>query len=80
MPRVRQARQAYDLLGRGVLSLPCRVSSQIHRRGVRIRRAPCFSVLPDYMVPEAVRYRDDLPRTPRGKIDYRALETEAQNA
>jgi long-chain acyl-CoA synthetase len=32
------------------------------------------------MVPEAVRYRDDLPRTPRGKIDYRALETEAQNA
>ena len=40
----------------------------------------CRKELPDYMVPEAVRYRDDLPRTPRGKIDYRALETEAQNA
>ena len=42
--------------------------------------ALCRKELPDYMVPEAVRYRDDLPRTPRGKIDYRALETEAQNA
>ena len=34
----------------------------------------CRTELPDYMVPEAVIYRDDLPRTPRGKIDYRALE------
>ena len=42
--------------------------------------ALCRKELPDYMVPEAVHYRDDLPRTPRGKIDYRALETEAQNA
>ena len=39
--------------------------------------ALCRKELPDYMVPEAVHYRDDLPRTPRGKIDYRALETEA---
>ena len=39
--------------------------------------ALCRKELPDYMMPEAVRYRDDLPRTPRGKIDYRALETEA---
>ncbi len=36
--------------------------------------AQCRKELPDYMVPEAVIYRDDLPRTPRGKIDYRALE------
>lgn len=36
--------------------------------------ALCRKELPDYMVPEAVIYRDDLPRTPRGKIDYRALE------
>lgn len=34
----------------------------------------CRTELPDYMVPETVIYRDDLPRTPRGKIDYRALE------
>ena len=34
----------------------------------------CQKKLPDYMVPEAVVYRDDLPRTPRGKVDYRELE------
>jgi len=36
--------------------------------------ALCRKELPDYMVPEAVLYREDLPRTPRGKIDYRQLE------
>ena len=36
--------------------------------------ALCQKELPDYMVPAAVIYRDDLPRTSRGKIDYRALE------
>ena len=41
--------------------------------------ALCRKELPDYMVPEAVIYRDDLPRTPRGKIDYRELEKMAQD-
>ncbi len=36
--------------------------------------ALCRKELPDYMVPEAVIYRDDLPRTERGKVDYRTLE------
>lgn len=39
----------------------------------------CRKELPDYMVPEAVIYRDDLPRTSRGKVDYRALEREWNN-
>ena len=34
----------------------------------------CIKNLPGYMVPEEIAIVDDLPRTPRGKIDYRALE------
>ncbi len=34
----------------------------------------CRDKLPDYMVPNEIEYQDDLPRTSRGKIDYRALE------
>lgn len=34
----------------------------------------CRETLPDYMVPEHIEYLDSLPRTDRGKIDYRALE------
>ncbi|MBR0540830.1 MAG: acyl--CoA ligase [Clostridia bacterium] len=34
----------------------------------------CKLELPNYMVPESIEYRTELPRTPRGKIDYRALE------
>ncbi len=35
----------------------------------------CKENLPEYMIPEEIEFVDDLPRTPRGKIDYRALET-----
>ena len=42
--------------------------------------AVCKEKLPDYMVPEIIEYRDDLPRTSRGKVDYRALEQQAENA
>ena len=38
----------------------------------------CKDKLPGYMVPEEIEYRSDLPRTPRGKIDYRALEEMAK--
>lgn len=38
----------------------------------------CKNCLPTYMVPEIVEYMDELPRTPRGKIDYRALEKMAE--
>lgn len=34
----------------------------------------CHTELPEYIVPEEITIVDDLPRTPRGKIDYRALE------
>lgn len=37
----------------------------------------CKSKLPGYMVPDEVEYRNELPRTSRGKIDYKALEKEA---
>lgn len=36
--------------------------------------ALCRQELPAYMIPETVIYKNDLPRTTRGKIDYRALE------
>lgn len=36
--------------------------------------ALCRKELPAYMVPERIYYCDDLPRTPRGKVDYRELE------
>lgn len=38
----------------------------------------CQDKLPGYMVPDEIEYRDDLPRTPRGKIDYRELERESR--
>lgn len=38
----------------------------------------CYEKLPEYMVPEEIVYRSDLPRTDRGKVNYRALEEEAQ--
>lgn len=41
--------------------------------------AICHEKLPEYMVPEEIVYRKDLPRTDRGKVDYRALEKEAEN-
>ena len=40
--------------------------------------AHCHKFLPDYMVPEVVEYVNDLPRTERGKVDYRALERMAE--
>ncbi|MCR5798648.1 MAG: acyl--CoA ligase [Lachnospiraceae bacterium] len=36
----------------------------------------CKRELPTYMIPEEIEFVDDLPRTSRGKVDYRALETE----
>ena len=38
----------------------------------------CKSSLPDYMVPDEIEFRDELPRTARGKVDYRVLEQEMQ--
>ena len=40
--------------------------------------AHCKEELPHYMLPEIVEYMEQLPRTERGKIDYRALEKMAQ--
>lgn len=37
----------------------------------------CSKQLPDYMIPVEIEFRDDLPRTSRGKVDYKALEKEA---
>ena len=34
----------------------------------------CKENLPDYQVPDVIEFVDELPRTPRGKVDYRALE------
>ena len=38
----------------------------------------CREGLPDYMVPDEIEYRSELPRTSRGKVDYRALEQMAK--
>lgn len=38
----------------------------------------CREELPAYMVPDEIEYRAELPRTPRGKIDYRELERESR--
>ena len=37
----------------------------------------CKENLPEYMIPEEIVYRKEFPRTPRDKVDYRALEREA---
>lgn len=34
----------------------------------------CKEELPEYMIPEEVVYRKEFPRTPRDKVDYRALD------
>lgn len=34
----------------------------------------CHKNLPEYMIPVEIEFREDLPRTERGKIDYRKLE------
>ena len=41
-------------------------------------RAYCNEALPEYMIPDEIIFREDLPRTDRGKVDYRALEREAE--
>lgn len=51
------------------------VSEQITIEIIRM----CKEQLPGYMVPETIVYRDDLPRTNRGKVDYRSLEKEYEN-
>jgi long-chain acyl-CoA synthetase len=34
----------------------------------------CKDKLPEYMIPESIEFRKELPRTARGKVDYKALE------
>ena len=34
----------------------------------------CRKNLPGYMVPDEIEFIDIMPRTPRGKVDYRTLE------
>ncbi len=43
-------------------------------------RERCEQSLPSYARPTFYTFREALPLTPAGKVDYRALETEAQNA
>ena len=57
--------RAYVVLNRGY-----RESEQLTEE---LRRL-CMDSLPSYMIPEEIMYCDDLPRTERGKVDYRALE------
>lgn len=39
--------------------------------------AVCKKHLPDYQVPSKIEFVNKLPRTPRGKIDYQALDTDS---
>ena len=43
-------------------------------------RQCCRTELPEYMIPEKIEYAEDLPRTERRKIDYRALEEKARTS
>lgn len=38
----------------------------------------CSQNLPEYMIPCEIAVYKDFPRTNRGKVDYRALEKEAE--
>ena len=38
----------------------------------------CKDKLPGYMIPDEIEYLPDLPRTSRGKIDYRTLEKQSK--
>lgn len=40
----------------------------------------CHKNLPKYMIPIEIEFREDLPRTERGKIDYRVLEKVMKNS
>jgi len=40
----------------------------------------CQDKLPEYMIPEEIVYRNELPRTSRGKVDYRELKRESQES
>ena len=57
-----------------VLNSECKANDQLTKEIIQ----NCKDVLPEYMVPETVEYRTDLPRTERGKVDYRELEREAE--
>lgn len=37
-------------------------------------RTYCHNFLPNYMIPDEIEFIDTLPRTSRGKVDFRALE------
>ena len=37
----------------------------------------CRKKLPGYQIPVEIEFMDELPRTPRGKIDYKALDTDS---
>lgn len=39
----------------------------------------CKAKLPEYMIPDEIEYRIELPRTERGKVDYRALEKQTSS-
>lgn len=38
--------------------------------------AICKKKLPDYQVPTEIEFMEELPRTPRGKVDYKALDVD----
>ena len=57
-----------------VLNSECKANDQLTKEIIQ----NCKDVLPEYMVPETVEYRTDLPRTERGKVDYRELERETE--
>lgn len=65
--RINYAR-AYVVLNSGYIQTPQLIEEIL---------ANCTEVLPEYMIPDEIVFRDDLPRTDRGKVDYRALEHEA---
>lgn len=46
----------------------------------RVAAEQCAAHVPEYMVPAQYLFLDDLPHTPIGKVDFRILEKQAQEA
>nr|AYM54404.1 nonribosomal peptide synthetase [Phaselicystis flava] len=73
LPQVREAAAVVHEAAPGDRRLVAYATLREGRATVKELRDALAVTLPGYMVPSAIVLRDELPRTPNGKIDHRAL-------